>query len=139
MLDTLSRLSARPAAQVHRTALADYGRASLEAKVASASPHQLVALLFDRLARLVRNARDAAGAGDPARRLRATEKALAILDGLDATLDDDRGGSVAQSLHAVYTLLRDRLLAGQTQGLSEALESVESLADAWRAIAPGPR
>ncbi len=139
MLDTLSRLATRPSAPPPRTALADYGRASVEAKVQSASPHQLVVLLFDRLAQLVRDAEAAAIANDAARRLRATEKGLAILDGLDATLDDDRGGDVAQSLHAVYALLRDRLLAGQPRGLGEALESVEALADAWRTIAPAGR
>lgn len=139
MLDTLSRLASRPAAPPPRTALADYGRVSLEAKVASASPHQLVVLLFDKLAQQVREAEAAAHARDAARRLRATEKALAILDGLDATLDDERGGSVAQSLHAVYALLRDRLLTGQPQGLGEALDSVEALAGAWRTIAPAGR
>jgi len=136
MLDTLSHISTRPAAPVHRAALAEYGRASVEAKVHAASPHQLVVLLFERLALLVREAKTGALAKDPARRLRATEKALAIIDGLDATLDDERGGQVAQKLHAVYALLRDRLLAGQPQGLGEAQESVESLADAWRTIAP---
>jgi len=134
MLDTLSRLSTRPVAPARSTALAEYGRVSIEAKVMSASPHQLVALLFDRLAQLLREAKAAALAGDAARRLRATEKALAIVDGLDATLDDERGGDVAQSLHAVYALLRERLLAGQSKGLSEAQDSAEALASAWRTM-----
>lgn len=139
MLDTLSRLSTRPTAPVQRTALAEYGRVSLEARVETASPHQLVVLLFDRLAQVVRDAKAGALSHDAARRLRATEKALAILDGLDATLDDERGGDVARSLHTVYALLRDRLLAGQPQGLGEALASIEDLAAAWRTIAPSGR
>lgn len=139
MLDTLSRLSTRPAPLAPRTALAEYGRVSVEAKVQAASPHQLVALLFDRLAQVVREARAGAIVGDAARRLRATEKAIAIIDGLDATIDDERGGDVARSLRAVYALLRDRLLAGRPQGLAEALESVEAIAAAWRTIAPAGR
>jgi len=139
MLDTLARLSTRPAAHQHRSALAEYGRASVDAKVAAASSLQLVVLLFDRLAQLVREAEAGSLSQNAARRLRATEKAIAIIDGLDATLDDDRGGDVAESLHAVYALLRDRLLEGQPQGLGEALDSVETLAAAWRTIAPPRR
>ncbi len=137
MLDTLARPSAPalPAAQA-RSALAGYGRVSLEARVAGATPHQLVALLYQRLAALLREAGDAARLGNSARRLRATERALAIVDGLDATLDVDRGGGVAAALRQVYALLRDRLVAGTATGLAEALESVEAIGSAWVEIAP---
>jgi flagellar protein FliS len=143
MLDTLARpaptaahASAAAPAQA-RAALAGYGRVSLEARVASASPHQLVALLYQRLGALLREAADAARLGNSARRLRATERALAIVDGLDATLDLDRGGGVATALRQVYALLRDRLLAGETKGLLEAVESVDAIGGAWAQIAPG--
>lgn len=147
MLDTLPRPAPTPApspaapaaaatAQA-RAALAGYGRVSLEARVASASPHQLVALLYQRLGALLREAAAAARLGNSARRLRATERALAIVDGLDATLDLDRGGGVAAALRQVYALLRDRLLAGETKGLLEAVESVEAIGGAWAQIAPG--
>ena len=138
MLDTIARLPAAPvpAAAQARSALAGYGRVSLEARVASATPHQLVAMLYQRLSALLREACDAARLGNSARRLRATERALAIIDGLDATLDLDRGGGVAVALRQVYALLRDRLLAGDPKGLSEALESIDAIGDAWAEIAP---
>lgn len=140
MLDTLARSSASmakaPALPPARSALAGYGRVSVEARVASATPHQLVAMLYQRLSALLREAGDAARMGNSARRLRATERALAIVDGLDATLDLERGGGVAVALRQVYALLRDRLIAGEARGLSEALESVDAIGDAWREIAP---
>jgi flagellar protein FliS len=137
MLETLARPSAPALAPSHaRSALAGYGRVSLEARVASATPHQLVAMLYQRLAALLREAGEAARMGNSARRLRATERALAIVDGLDATLDLDRGGGVAVALRQVYALLRDRLVTGEAKGLSEALESVTAIGDAWGAIAP---
>lgn len=145
MLYTLARPAptaacATDAAPAHaRAALAGYGRVSLEARVVSASPHQLVALLFQRLGALLREAADAARLGNSARRLRATERALAIVDGLDATLDLDRGGGVATALRQVYALLRDRLLAGETGGLLEAVESVDAIGGAWAQIAQPPR
>lgn len=138
MLDTIARPPAAPALAAHqaRSALAGYGRVSLEARVASATPHQLVAMLYQRLSALLREACEAARLGNSARRLRATERALAIVDGLDATLDLDRGGSVAVALREVYALLRDRLLAGEPKGLSEALDSVDAIGSAWAEIAP---
>ncbi len=137
MLDTLARPSAPalPPAQA-RSALAGYGRVSLEARVAGATPHLLVAMLYQRLAALLREAGEAARLGNSARRLRATERALAIVDGLDATLDVERGGGVAAALRQVYALLRVRLVAGTAQGLSEALDSVEAIGSAWVEIAP---
>ncbi len=125
-----------PAAAHHRAALREYRTVDLEARVASASPHHLVLMLFDRLAFHIREARHAAVANEAPRRLRATEKALALVDGLDATLDDVRGGQVAQSLHSVYALVRSRLLEGTPVPLEEALSAIEELAEAWRQIAP---
>ena len=119
-----------------RAALRDYRAIDVEARVASASPHLLVLMLFDRLSLHLRDARSASLAGDKPRRLKATEMALALVDGLDATLDDARGGDVAQSLHSVYALVRDRLLDGATADLGEAQSAIETLADAWRQIAP---
>ena len=128
------RHSLSPAGQ--RSALAHYGHASLEARVAAASPHQLVQMLFDRLQRLLRDARDAAATGDGARRLRAAERALAIVDGLESSLDDARGGEVAASLRTAYALVRDGLLLGREQPLGEALVIVEAVGEAWRSIRP---
>lgn len=139
MLQTLAAPT-RPAQQaLHNRALQNYGRVSLEARVATASPHELVLMLYRRLAVLLREARDGAETRDPARRLKATERALAIVEGLDATLDDERGGSVAEGLHQVYELLRARLLAGDATGLGEAVDSVEAIAQAWATIAPPRR
>jgi flagellar protein FliS len=133
MTQTLLAPLPAPNAQV---ALAHYGRVATEARVAAASPHALVAMLYDRLAHLLRSARVAAEAGDTARRLSSTERALAIVEGLDATLDDARGGEVAARLHDVYALLSARILLAAPEALAEAQQSVETLADAWRQIVP---
>lgn len=137
---TINRPQAAPPAPAaparQRAALQEYRTVDLEARVASASPHHLVVMLFDRLALHIRDAAAAALAGEVPRRLRAIEKALALVDGLDATLDDARGGDVAQSLHSVYALVRARLLEGTEEPLREALAAIEELAGAWRQIAP---
>lgn len=123
----------------HGAAMREYRAVDLEARVAAASPHQLILMLFDRLVVQLRSAHVAATAGDRARRLLAIEKALALVDGLDMTLDDARGGDVAASLHAAYRLIRDRLRDGGADPLADAGRMATSLADAWRAIAPVPQ
>ncbi len=115
-------------------AMAGYGVVSLEAKVATASPHELVMMLYRGLVARLREAHEAASEGNALRRLKATERALVIVEGLDASLDTRRGGSIAESLQMVYELLRARLLAGNETALAEALESAEAIADAWNGI-----
>jgi flagellar protein FliS len=117
-----------------RAALAGYRTVSLEARVAAASPHTLVLMLYERLAAQLREADAAGAAGQAARRLRAVERSLAIVDSLDSSLDHRRGGKTARSLHDVYALIRDRLLAGER--LEDAVAAADMLRDSWRQIAP---
>lgn len=118
-----------------RQAIGQYGRISLEAQVASASPYQLVVMLYTRLLKRIGEAERALSEGDRLKRLRATESALTIVDGLDATLDMEKGGAVAESLHLVYACLIERLLAGEAEGLAQARASVSDLLDAWKQVA----
>lgn len=111
-----------------------YGSVALEAQLAAASPHRLVALLYARLASLLREAAGARAAGDTARRARATERALAIIEGLDATLDHERGGEVAATLATIYDVVRDRLLDGGEPALREAAASIAAIGEAWERI-----
>lgn len=126
----------RPAMQAadRARAMAGYGVVSLQARVATASPHELVLLLYRGLVARLREAHEAALAGNALRRLKATERALVIVEGLDASLDIRRGGGVAESLQMVYELLRARLLAGDARSLAEALSSAEAIAGAWSSI-----
>ncbi len=129
-------LRPRPAMQGENrsAALRHYRSVTLEARVAAASPHELVMMLFDRLTQLLREARDAAQQAEAVRRVRATERALAIIDGLDSTLDHDRGGEVADALGRAYALLRAQLMDGSAAALASATFAAEEIAAAWRTI-----
>lgn len=133
-MSDLEALLRRPSAANRSTqdALGAYGRVSVGARVATASPHELVEMLYAQLLKRLRQAERALAESDTLARLKATESALAIVDGLDATLDRSRAPGVADSLHMVYVCLIERLLAGTAKGLAEASASVESLLDAWR-------
>lgn len=115
-------------------ALRHYRSVTLEARVAAASPHELVMMLFDRLNQLLREARDAARQAEAVRRVRATERALAIIDGLDSTLDRARGGEVAEALARAYAMLRAQLMEGSPAALASAAFAAEEIAAAWRTI-----
>lgn len=128
--------TASPSAALRSQAMAGYGRVTLEARIAGASPHELIVMLYQRLTTLLREARDAARSGDIHIRLKAAERALVIIDGLDASLDINRGGSVAKSLRQVYELLRVRALSTDADDLDEAFHSVQEISKAWAEIRP---
>lgn len=130
--DATHRAGLSTAVAARRTqAMAGYAAVSLEARVASANPHELVMMLYRGLVARLREAHAAARQDNALGRLKASERALVIVEGLAATLDSQRGGSVAESLEMVYELIRARILAGDEQALADALSSAEAIAEAW--------
>ena len=68
-----------------------------------ASPHRLVAMLFDGLIESVTLARGALAAGDHERKGREIGRAVRILEeGLKASLDLRAGGALATDLRDLY-------------------------------------
>ncbi|TRW14085.1 flagellar export chaperone FliS [Glacieibacterium frigidum] len=121
-------------------AAAHYRDIDLAARVAAASPHQLVTMLLDGLRTSLGGAARALADRQPAQRIRTVTRALAILDALEASLDFGSGGRPARSLAALYGELRALVVAGNAEGrpelLSVAAERVATLSGAWREIAP---
>ena len=117
-----------------------YREMDLAARVAMASPHQLVTMLFDGLRTALRGAERAVVQGEARLRIRAVTKALAILDALEASLDFGAGGSVARVLAQLYGELRALVVAGNAEArpelLSAAAVRVTTLCRAWAAVDP---
>ncbi|MEW7314552.1 flagellar export chaperone FliS [Buttiauxella gaviniae] len=118
-----------------------YAQIGVESAVMSASPHQLIVLLFDgALSALVR-ARLFMQQGELAAKGEALSKAINIIDnGLKAGLDRDQGGEIAENLSSLYDYMIRRLMLGNLRNDVEAIEEVEGLltniADAWKQISP---
>ena len=112
--------------------------AYLEDKINSASPIELVQLLYDGAIRFVRDAREYLETGDIARRSAAIGKAMAILGELTASLDHAKGGEISRNLLELYAYMQNRLLDAnlhQTDGpLAETLGLLTTLAEAWHGI-----
>jgi flagellar protein FliS len=76
-----------------------------ELEVLSASPEQLVVMLFDHLVLQMTTARIAMEQGDVAKRVTAIGKARAILSELNDTLNFEAGGHIAEQLSSLYVFL----------------------------------
>ncbi|MBL7251700.1 flagellar export chaperone FliS [Alloalcanivorax sp. C16-2] len=118
-----------------------YARVGVESGVLSASPHQLITMLFDGAASAIRTARLHMENQRPARKGEAISKALDIVNnGLLAALDRDKGGEVAERLAALYDyiarLLLNANLRNDPASLEEAGRLLEDIASAWRQIEP---
>ncbi|AIR66989.1 flagellar export chaperone FliS [Cedecea neteri] len=118
-----------------------YQQVGLESAVMSASPHQLVVMLFDgALSALVR-ARLFLEQEQMPQKGEALSKAINIIDnGLKAGLNMDVGGDLPVNLANLYDYMVRRLLHANLRNDVEAIAEVERLlaniADAWKQIGP---
>ena len=118
-----------------------YQQVGVESGLAGASPHRLVAMLFDGWMESVAQARGALRSGDIATKGRAIGRAVRIVDeGLRAGLDLQSGGTLARDLDELYGYLSLRLtvanLRGDEAALDECQRLVRPLQEAWQAISP---
>ena len=81
-----------------------------ETEVLTATPGQLVVLLYDHLLLSLRRARAAMDARDIEAQGVCLEKGRDVLTELLVTLDRDRGGEVASNLAALYSFLLGELV-----------------------------
>lgn len=118
-----------------------YRQVGVESQLAGASPHQLVAMLFDGFMESVVRARGAMQAGQAEIKGREIGRAVRIIEeGLRAGLDHGAGGTLARDLDDLYGYLTLRLtqanLRNDVAALDECQRLVTPLQQAWSAIAP---
>ena len=106
--------------------------------IQSSSPVQLVVMLYDGALRFCGEARGAILRRDIAAKGKALSKAIAIVGELQGTLDLERGGEVAISLHQLYSFLTDRLMAASfsqsVEPLDQAVRVLTNLRDGWAGV-----
>ncbi|WP_054180715.1 flagellar export chaperone FliS [Trabulsiella odontotermitis] len=118
-----------------------YQKVGLESAVLSASPHQLVVMLFDGALSSMVRARLFLEQGNIAAKGEALSKAINIIEnGLKAGLNMDVGGDLPHNLSALYDYMVRRLLHANLRNDAAAIAEVEQLldniADAWKQIGP---
>jgi len=107
--------------------------------VESASPQQLIIMLYDGALKSVFAAKAAIARGDVAARGAALSKAISIIDeGLRAALNLQSGGEIAQNLMALYDYISTRLLhanvKADVQSVDEAARLLGELKQAWEVL-----
>lgn len=126
-----------------RTGASAYARVGVETGAMSASPHQLICMLFDGARTVIGMARHHMAVGDIAAKGGAISKAIDIVDNglkasLDATAAGPAGADLVSNLSALYDYVIRRLLQANVRHEAQALDEVEALleniASAWREI-----
>jgi len=123
-----------------RKATDAYARVGLETGVSAANPHKLIMMLFDGAVLSLGVATQAMKDNQTAAKGRAISDAISIISsGLQASLDIEAGGELAQRLNALYDYMCQRLLFANLRNdpaaVSEVARLLDELRSAWAEIA----
>lgn len=121
-------------------AIKNYQQHSARGAVEGASPHRLIQMLLDGAMERIFIAKRALADKETARKGESISAAIAIIDGLRASLDLEKGGDIAANLKSLYDYMERRLLEANLKNDAGILDEVASLladiGEAWRGIAP---
>ena len=115
-----------------------YQNVDLTSRVEGASAHGLVSILLDELMKSLEAMAAACTRRDFTQRGSAQSRALNMINGLETSLDFEKGGDIAQSLSSIYREARRLTLAGARDNDPEqvlrARTMIGEIASAWQAI-----
>ena len=103
----------------------------LQQMVETATPVQLIGLLFRRGSELMDDAEAALNARDFERADDALVKAQRIVAELISSLDMEKGGEIAVNLHRLYTFVWERLLHAN---LRKAVGPLQEAKTVWKEL-----
>ncbi len=116
-----------------------YKNVELESRVADASPHQLIQMLYDELHILLARAKAVHNAEDPQTANAMVERAVNIVSYLHQSLIDDVESDLPHNLALLYEYMVRQLLSfrisGEVAVLDEIDSLVETISSGWRDIA----
>jgi len=113
-------------------------RAYREQSVLTATPGQLVVMLYDGCLRFLAQAAFAMREGDVREAGMRLSRAEAIVAELLATLDVEQGGAIASRLQGIYTFCNRQLVQARLERDADAIDTVAGLLgelrEAWAQI-----
>ncbi len=108
--------------------------------LADASPHRLIAMLYDGALERLALAVSGMNHGNFADKLRGIDSAQAIFDHLRSVLDYKAGGQIALRLASLYDYMMRRLVYAKIHNdvaaVQEVMELLRTIKAGWDAIAP---
>lgn len=116
-----------------------YAEVGIGSNVQTATPHQLILLLFEGAASAISVARLHMERGEIAQKGKMLSQAIDIIsNGLKASLNQEAGGPLAQQLSALYDYITRRLLLANLHNdlaaLDEAARLLGEIHSAWAEI-----
>lgn len=121
------------------SAVQNYASVKVHSGVESASPHRLIQMLFEGALERIAQAKGAMAQNQLARKGEMIGKAVAIVGGLQGSLNDKEGGSLAENLDNLYDYIIRRLTQANYENNPEYLDEcgrlLGEIKTAWDAIA----
>jgi len=109
-----------------------------EIAVQTSSPTKLVVMLYEGAIRFLGQSVTAIKSKDIDTKRQSIDRAMAVIQHLQSTLDRDRGGDVAAELDRLYIYITSKVLEGstklQTAPLEEAIKLLNVLRSGWEEI-----
>jgi flagellar protein FliS len=119
-----------------------YQNTSVNVKASGADIHSLVLMLFDGFLDELARVEGHIQAKRFDKKAQSVEKLLKILGGLDASLDQDKGGEVAVNMHRLYEFCGQEILKASLKNSVEELVVVRTvmtdLQEGWQGLLPKP-
>ncbi len=116
-------------------ALTAYADVDLQTAIVTASPVQIVVLLYDGAINALAAAKGRMLEKRFAEKGALISKAIGIVEGLRSVLDHSRGGDVTSNLEALYDYMKRRLasanLKNEVEGVEEVMRLLSTLREAW--------
>jgi flagellar protein FliS len=116
-------------------ALNAYGQVNTETAIASASPVQIIVLLYDGAINALAAAKGRMQEMRLAEKGQLISKAIGIVEGLRSVLDHEKGGEISRNLNDLYDYMKRRLAAAnlknEPDGVDEVMRLLSNLREAW--------
>jgi flagellar secretion chaperone FliS len=118
--------------------LAAYSSVATHGGIADGDPHRLILMLMDGALERLAMARGCLQRGDIGQKAALIQRVVAIIDELRASLDLQRGGSLAVNLRELYDYMERQLVRANAEnrlgGLEEVTALLAEIRSAWAAV-----
>jgi len=121
-----------------QSALKEYGKVSVQSGASYATPHRLIAMLLEGALEKISSAKGYMQRNEIANKGNYISWAISIIEGLRLSLDNEKGGELAENLDSLYEYMERRLVEANakndSQMLDEVTELLTTIKSAWTQI-----
>lgn len=109
------------------SAMKQYQQVSVHSGIMDASPHRLVQMLMEGALEKIALAKGNMTNNEIANKGENISKAIAIIGGLQSSLNKDAGGEIAENLNSLYDYMSHRLVIANLRNDESILDEIAGL------------